>query len=169
MGTLRELYGNAFVNSRNAFGTLWELHGDTLGTLWEQGVMYSIFYFYKILNFSLCCIIHCINTIPYRIYLVLYHIHILYIVLYHTHALYNTHILYIAMRSELYEPTLYFYTLHPPLPWQWLWDNHFLGGNNVENIEAMLLLASKMYSKHQHCLWTLLFPSNVFKWINVTF
>jgi hypothetical protein len=37
MGTLREL--------------LWEFHGNTLGTLWEQGVMYSVFYFYRILNF----------------------------------------------------------------------------------------------------------------------
>jgi hypothetical protein len=51
VGTCQELYGNAFVNSGNTSGTLWELHGNTLGNLWEQGIMYSIFYFYRILNF----------------------------------------------------------------------------------------------------------------------
>jgi hypothetical protein len=30
------------------------------------------------------------------------------------------------MKSRLPEPTLYFYILYPPLPWQWLWDNNFL-------------------------------------------
>jgi hypothetical protein len=55
MGTLwecfGELYRNTSVNFGNALGTLRELHRNTLGTLWEQGVMYSIFYFYRILNF----------------------------------------------------------------------------------------------------------------------
>jgi hypothetical protein len=124
MGTLRELYGNAFVNSGNAFvnsgntsGTLWELHENTLGTLWEQGIMYSIFYFYRILNFitMLYYTLYKYNILCHT-YLILYNTHILYVVLYHTHILYNTHVLYTAMRSELYEPTLYFYTLHPPLP-----------------------------------------------------
>jgi hypothetical protein len=33
-------------------------------------------------------------------------------------------------------PTLCLYTLYPPLPRQSLWDNHFLGGNNVANIKV---------------------------------
>ena len=47
-----ELYGNDFVNSGNASGTLWELHGNTLRTLWEQGFMYYVFYFYRILDYT---------------------------------------------------------------------------------------------------------------------
>jgi hypothetical protein len=39
-----------------------------------------------------------------------------YHILYSTRLLYNAHILYIVMGSKLQEATLYFYTLHPPLP-----------------------------------------------------
>jgi hypothetical protein len=73
-----ELYGNAFVNSGNASGTLWELHENTLGTLWEQGVVYSIFYFYRILNFitMLYYTLYKYNILC-RTYLILYNTHII--------------------------------------------------------------------------------------------
>ena len=32
----------------------------------------------------------------------------------------------VAMGSRLLEPTFYFYTLYPPLSWQWLWNNNSL-------------------------------------------
>jgi hypothetical protein len=141
LGTLRERFGNSMGMLWWTLGMLQELCGNSMGTLWElcgnKGLCIPYFTFIEFWILSLCYIIHCTNTIYYVVHSILYNTHALYVVLYHIQVLYNIHVLYIAMRSELYEPTLYFYTLHPPLPWQWLWDNHFLGGNNVENIEAM--------------------------------
>jgi hypothetical protein len=50
-GTTWERIGNSMGTRLWTLGTLQELHGNTLGTLWEQSIMYSIFYFYRILNF----------------------------------------------------------------------------------------------------------------------
>jgi hypothetical protein len=135
--------GNAKVSERdwerprswehfgNFVGTLREPCGIALGSPQEPGN-----YIFRIVQIqygmlrSTCLVLYCTR--------ILYCINILYYtrILYYINVLYNTHALYTTMKSILQGPTPYFYTLHSPLPWQWLWDNHFLGGNNVGNIEA---------------------------------
>jgi hypothetical protein len=65
--------------------------------------------------------IHTYNIIHTYIHIILY-IHTCihtYLVLYIIYGLYN------VMISRILKPTLYFYILYPPFPWQWLWDNNF--------------------------------------------
>jgi hypothetical protein len=78
--------------------------------------IYSIVYtIYKIL-----CTMHNILYIIYCILYIIYWIQIQHFPLYS-----NTIPMYYSnTMSKLLEPTLYFYILNPPLPWQWLWDNN---------------------------------------------
>jgi hypothetical protein len=79
-GILWERFGNYMGTLLWTLGTLQELHGNTLGTLWEQGIMYYIFYFYRILNFTtiLYYTLYKYNILYYVVHTLYYTIHTYY-------------------------------------------------------------------------------------------
>jgi hypothetical protein len=149
----------------NFVGSLWELCGKSLRTLWglfeNKGVVYQskgicipYFTFIQFWILSLYFIIHCTSIVYYTTSYIL------------SIVQYNTHGLYIAMESKTtWANNLLLYCLSAsPLTmimgqsfpwWEQCWEHwsevYYLNvGFGLQNI-----------FKHQRCLWTLLFPSNI--------